>query len=67
MFDIHDNIVSEGDVAYVLTTPSSGSRYKRLFRAVCVEDKSENKGLFKCFENARVVSVTSTSVLVPKE
>lgn len=67
MFDIHNNLVHEGDVVYVLTTPTSGSRYKRLFRAECVEDKTDNKGLFKCFENGRVVSVTSTSVLAPKE
>lgn len=67
MFGICGNIVEEGDVVYVLTTPHGGSQYKRLFAATCVEDKSASSGKFKCYENGRVVNVTSSSVIVPKE
>ncbi len=67
MFDIAGNTVEEGDTAYVLTTPHGGSKYKRLFASVLVEDKSEGKGVFKCNENGRLVSVTSSSVVVAKE
>lgn len=66
MLDIHGSKFGEGDEVYVLTTPHGGSKYKRLFAATCVEDSSDNKGKFECAENRRVVSVTSTSVVVPR-
>lgn len=67
MRDIDGNTIEEGDTAYVLTTPTSGSQYKRLFASVLIKDKSDSCGLFKCNENGREVSVTSTSVVVAKE
>jgi hypothetical protein len=67
VFDISGNLLGEGDTAYVLTNPTSGSKYKRLFAAVLVEDKSDSRGVFRCNENGREVSVTSCSVVVAKE
>lgn len=67
MFDIHGNIIKEGDTAYVLTSARRGIKYKRLFASVLIKDKSDSCGLFKCNENGREVSVTSCSVVVAKE
>ncbi len=66
MLDIHGGKFGEGDLVYVLTSPHSGSKYKRLFAATCVKDLSDSKGEFECAENRRVVSVTSASVVVPR-
>lgn len=66
MQDIHGNMVELGDEVYVLTTPTSGSRYKRLFYG-WVSELSESKAKVTCYENKREVSVTSVSIVKPAE
>jgi hypothetical protein len=68
MIDIHGNPIEEGQSVYILTTPRSGSKYKRLFYGVAVDvPVNKETGKFRCYENQRVVSVTSSSIIVPME
>ena len=64
-YDIHDNLIFTGDYVYVLTTPSAGSRYKRLFNAEVVEISKHGKFTVRCVENGRVTNVFSPSVIKP--
>lgn len=64
MKDISGSVIKVGEEVYALTTPTSGSKYKRLFHAI-VTDISDNhkKCRVRCTENDRVVSLQSQSLI----
>ena len=66
MIDINGNELSIGDMVYVLTTPHSGSKSKRLFFAEVIR-VSSGIATAECVENKRVVRVQGCSIVKPLE
>lgn len=62
MKDFTGKEVEVGEQVIVLTNPHSGSKYKRLFFSEVIE-VTDKKCKVICFENARQVWVTSSSVV----
>ena len=66
MLDINGNELSIGDMVYVLTTPHSGSKSKRLFYSE-VTHLTNGMATVECVENKRVVRVQGCSIVKPLE